>query len=186
MFWTYVTNTCKLRYIFTNFFTRFVFFIIFFSFLFISFTIVDEPPLNLIFCNYSTITRIFRCTDYIDFYEKYFFKHETLRLDLENRHITSHSKKDLNLQSMEGSYTLCTNFHWIQVAVIWLHMTKSFFKDLVNVAVYMFYMQLCFSLSKLFFLESEFSYHSSLRLYTTKVFFLIESIKISNELSNHT
>ena len=97
MFWIYVTNTCKLRYIFTNLFTGFVFFIIFFSFLFRHFTIVDEPPLNLNFYNNSTITRIFSYTDYIDFCEKYFFKHETLRIDLENRHITLHSKKDLNL-----------------------------------------------------------------------------------------
>ena len=93
MFWTYVTNNCKLRYIFTDFFTGFVFFIILFSFLFRHFTIVDEPQLNLNFYNYSTITRIFSRTGYIDFYKKYFFKHETLRIDLEKRHITWHSKK---------------------------------------------------------------------------------------------
>ena len=108
-------NTCKLRYIFTNIFTRFVFFIKSFSFLFRHFTIADEPPFNLNFYNYSTstivdhrpfslnfynystITRTFSRTDYIDFYEKYFFKHQTLRKDLENSHITLHSKKDLNL-----------------------------------------------------------------------------------------
>ena len=111
IFWTYVMNTCKLRYIFTNLFIRFVFFIIFFSFLFRNFTIVDEPSLNMNFYNYSTITRIFSRTDYIDFYGKYFFKYETLRIDLENRHITLHSKKDLNLRSTEGSYRLCTDFY---------------------------------------------------------------------------
>ena len=95
-------------------------------------------------------------------------------------------KKDLNLRSMEGSYTLCTDFHWIQVAVIGLLITKSFFKESVSAVVYMFYRQLCFSLSQLFLSESEFSYHSSLKLSTTKVFFSIESIKISNELSNQT
>ena len=62
----------------------------------------------------------------------------------------------------------------------------SFFKDPVNVVVYIFYMQLCFSLSTLFFSASKFSYHNSLKLCTTKVFFSIESIKISNELSNQT
>ena len=46
-------------------------------------------------------------------------------------------------------------------------------------------MQLCLSVSVLFFSESEFNYHGSLRL-TTKGFFSIESIKISNELSNQT
>ena len=129
MLWTYIMNTCKLRYIFTNIFTRFVFFIKSFSFLFRHFTIVDDPPFNLNFYhysnivddppfnlnfynystivdhrpfsfnfyNYSTITRTFSRTDYIDFYEKYFFKHQTLRKDLENSHITLHSKKDLNL-----------------------------------------------------------------------------------------
>ena len=93
MFWTYVTSTCELRYIFTNFFTGFLFF----SFLFRNFTVVDEPPLKLNFYNYSTVARIFSCTDYIDFYEKYFFKYEALRIDLENRHITLHSKLRLNL-----------------------------------------------------------------------------------------
>ena len=62
----------------------------------------------------------------------------------------------------------------------------SFFKDPVDVVVYIFYMQLCFSLSTLFFSASKFSYHNSLKLCTTKVFFSIESIKISNELSNQT
>ena len=197
-------NTCKLRYIFTNIFTRFVFFIKSFSFLFRHFTIADEPPFNLNFYNYSTstivdhrpfslnfynystITRTFSRTDYIDFYEKYFFKHQTIRKDLESSHITLHSKKDLNLRSMEGSYTLCTGFHWIQAAVIGLLITKMFFKDSVNVVVYIFYMQLCFSLSTLFFTESEFSYHSSLRLCTTNIFFSIESKKISNDLSDQT
>ena len=200
---TYVMNTCKLRYIFTNFFTRFVFRIIFFSFLFRHFTIVDEPPFNLNFydystivdelpfnlnfynysnivddppfnlnfCNCSTITRTCSRSDYIDFYEKYFFKCETLRKDLENSHITLHSKEDLNLRSKEGSYTLCTDFDWIQVAVIGLLITKIFFKDSVNFVVYIFYMKLRFSLYTLFFSESEFSYHSSLKLCTTKILF---------------
>ena len=39
---------------------------------------------------------------------------------------------------MEGSYTLCTDIHWIHVAVIGLLTTKSFFKDPVNV-VYILY-----------------------------------------------
>ena len=32
---------------------------------------------------------------------------------------------------MEDYYTLCTDFHWIQVAVIGLLTTKFFFKDFV-------------------------------------------------------
>ena len=40
---------------------------------------------------------------------------------------------------MEGSYTLYTDFHWIQVAVKGLLITKIFFKDSVNVVVYIFY-----------------------------------------------
>ena len=119
-------------------------------------------------------------------WEKKFFKHETLRKDLENSHIILYSKKDLNLRSMEGSYTLCIDFHWIQVAVIGLLLTKIFFKGSIDFVVYIFYMQLCFSLSTLFFSKSEFSYHNSLRLCTTKVFFSIESIKSSSELSNQT
>ena len=47
-------------------------------------------------------------------------------------------------------------------------------------------MQFCFSLFILFFLKSEYSYHSSLRLCTAKVFFSIELINISNQLSNQT
>ena len=91
-FWMYVTNACKLQNIFTNFFNRFVFLIIFFSFLFRNCTIVDEPPFNVNFYNYTTIARIFSHFDYIDVYDKYFFKHEALRIDLENRHITLYSK----------------------------------------------------------------------------------------------
>ena len=187
---TYVTNTCKSRYIFPNFLTRFVFFIIFFSFLFRHFTSVDEPTLDLNFYNYSTITfynystiaRIFSHTDYIDSYEKYFFKLEALRKDLENIHITLFSKKDLNLPTLYIDlftyfYTLYIDFCWIQAVVIGLLITKFFFKDSFNVVVYIFCMQLCFSLSILFFWESKFSYHSSLRLCTTKVLFSIRSRK---------
>ena len=46
---------------------------------------------------------IFCRTDYIDFYDKYFFKHETLRKDLENNYITLYSKKDINLQTVDSS-----------------------------------------------------------------------------------
>ena len=95
MLWTYVTYIGKLRYIFPNFFTRYVFFIIILSFLFRHFLVVDELTLNLNFDNYITITRVFSHTDFIDFYEKKkcFFKHETQRKDLENNQITLHSKK---------------------------------------------------------------------------------------------
>ena len=80
--------------------------------------------------------------------------------------------QEISLRSVEGSYTLCTDFLWIQVAVKGKLITKIFCKDSVNVVVYIFYMQLCFSLpTTLFFSDSEFSYHSSLRLCTTKVFF---------------
>ena len=146
-------------------------FIIFFSSLSRHFTVVDEPTLNLNFCNYSTTTRIFSRTNCTGFNKKDFLKHETLSKDFESSHITLNSKKDLNLRSLEDSYTLCTDFHWIQVAVIGLLTTKIFFKDSVNVIVYIFCMQLCCSLSALFFSESEFSYQSSLRLCATKVFF---------------
>ena len=94
MLWTYVMNTCKLRYIFTNVFTTFVLFIIFISFLFRHFTIADEAPFNLNFNDYCTFARTFSRTNYIDCYEKYFFKHETLRKKLQNSHITLHAEKD--------------------------------------------------------------------------------------------
>ena len=56
---------------------------------------------------------IFSRTDYIEFYEKYFFKHETFKADLENSHITLYSKKDLSLRPAEGSYTLYQgSFNW--------------------------------------------------------------------------
>ena len=107
-------------------FPEFVFFIIFFSFLFKNFTIGDEPLPNFNF-DYNTINRNFNRTYYIDIYEKYFFKHETLRINLQNRQITLHSKKYLNFWSMEGFYTLCTDFHWIQVAAIVLLITTEIY-----------------------------------------------------------
>ena len=74
----------------------------------------------------------------------------------------------------------------MQVAETGLLTTKIHLKDSVNVVVYIFYMQRYFSLSTLFFSESEFNYHSSLRLYTTKVFFSMESTTFSYQLSNQT
>ena len=135
MFHTKLINFEDSGYIFPNLFTGFVFFMIFCSFLFRHFTVIDEPTLNFSFYKHITITWIFSRADYIEFHEKHFFKHKTLRKDFEKSHITLHEKKDLNLQQP-------------------------------------------------FFSESEFSYHSSLRLCTTKVSFLIEPIKISIELSN--
>ena len=77
-----VVDLWKVAIHFSKLFYWICVFNIFFSFLFRHFTIVDEPTVNLNFYNYSTITRIFSRTDYIDFYEKYFLKHETLRKDM--------------------------------------------------------------------------------------------------------
>ena len=89
---------------------RKVFFIIVFSFLFKHFTVVDKPKSNLNFYKHSNFTSTFSRTNYIDFIEKCFLKHKTLRKSLEESHITLHSKKDLNLRSVKGPYTLCTDF----------------------------------------------------------------------------
>ena len=136
MFYTKLINVEDSGYIFPNLFTGFVFFMIFCSFLFRHFTVIDEPTLNFSFYKHITVTWIFSRADYIEFHEKHFFKHETLRKDFEKSHITLHEKKDLNLQPVEGFCTLCTDFHWIQVAVAGLLITKIFFKYTVNVAVY--------------------------------------------------
>ena len=110
-------------YFFKLFFTKFAFLVIVFSLLFKHFTVANEPKLNLNFHKHSTITRIFSRTNYIEFYEKYFFKHEAIGNDLEKSHITLHSKKYVNLLLVKGPYTLCTDFYWIHTAVIGLLVT---------------------------------------------------------------
>ena len=133
MFRTELINVADLRneslqfeIYFSELFLPDLYFFFIFSSLFRHFTTVEEPTLNLNFDSYSTITRICSLTDHIGFYEKYFFKRGTRRKGLENCHITLHSKKDINLRSAEGLYTLCTDFHWIQSAVIGLLITKIF------------------------------------------------------------
>ena len=51
---------------------------------------------------------------------------------------------------MEGSYPLCADFHWMQVAVIGLLITKSFFKDPINVVVYTLYATLLLTIYVVF------------------------------------
>ena len=103
------------------FFTKFAFLVIVFSLLFKHFTVANEPKFNLNFYKYSTITRIFRRTNYIEFYEKYFFKHKAIENDLEKSHITLHSK--IYLKLLLRTLYIMHRFYWIHTAVIGLLVT---------------------------------------------------------------
>ena len=54
---------------------------------------LESDNSSCVTCFVQNPSMIFSRTDYIDFYEKYLFKDETLRKSLENRHITLHSKR---------------------------------------------------------------------------------------------
>ena len=71
---------------------------------------------------------------------------------------------------MEGSYPLCADFHWMQVAVIGLLITKGFFKDPINVVVYTLYATLLLTIYVVF-LGERIQLSQYLRLFTTKAFF---------------
>ena len=54
---------------------------------------LESDHSSCVTCFAQNPSMIFSRTDYIDFYEKYLFKDETLRKFLENGHITLHSKR---------------------------------------------------------------------------------------------
>ena len=68
--------------------------------------------------------------------------------------------------------------------MIGLFVVKVFLKHNINIFIHIFFIQLFLSLLTLYWSEKRFSHHSKLRLCTTKEFFLIESIKICNDLNN--
>ena len=68
--------------------------------------------------------------------------------------------------------------------MIRLHRAKVFLKHNISFFIQIFFIQLLLSLLTLYWSEVIFSHHSKIRLCTTKEFFLIESIKICDELNN--
>ena len=72
----------------------------------------------------------------------------------------------------------------MNLVVIGLFVVKVFLKHNINIFIHIFFIQLFLSLLTLYWSEKRFSHHSKLRLCTTKEFFLIESIKICDDLKN--
>ena len=62
--------------------------------------------------------------------------------------------------------------------------TKVFLKRNINVFIHIVFLQLFLSLLTLYWSEKRFNHHSKIKLYTTKEFFLIESIEIYDDLNN--
>ena len=76
-----------------------------------------------------------------------------------------------------------TKSYWINLVVIGLLIATAFLKH-INFFIDIFFIQLFLSPLTLFRSEIRFSHHSKIRLCTTKEFFLIESIKVCDDLNN--
>ena len=102
-----------------------------------------------------------------------------------------HTKIDLNLHLVKRTSRAAklfnvfeTETYWINLVAIGLLMTKVFLKHNINFFIHIFFIQLLLSLLTLYWSEIRFSHHSKIRLCTTKEFFLIELIKICDDLNN--
>ena len=72
----------------------------------------------------------------------------------------------------------------INLVVTRLLIAKVFLKLNINFFIYIFFIQLFLPLLRPYWSEIRFSYHNEIRLATTKVFFLIESSEICDDLNN--
>ena len=153
---------------------------------------VSEPKTIINFHKYYTVTRIHSSSNIITFYAYYFSNHVTFRKDFDQKiRDVLHTKIDLNLHLVKRTskaanffIVSATETYWINLVVIGLLIAKVFLKHNINFFVHKFFMQLFLSLLTLYWSEIRLSHHSKIRLCTTKEFFLIESIKICNDLNN--
>ena len=72
----------------------------------------------------------------------------------------------------------------MNLVVIGLFVVKVFLKHNINIFIHIFFIQLFLSLLTLYWSEKRFRRHSKIMLCTTKEFFLIEFIKICDDLNN--
>ena len=161
-----------------------------FKFLCSHFVLVSEPKINLNFYKHSEITRIDSSSNIIKFCACDFGNYVTPRKDFDQKNcVVLHTKIDLNLHLLKRTSRAVnhlnvseTENYWINL-VIGLLILKVFLKHNINIFIHMFFIQLVLSLLTLCWSEKRFG-HSKIRLCTTKEFFLIESIKIYDDLNN--
>ena len=153
---------------------------------------VSELKINLNFHKYYTITRTDSSSNIMTFYAYYFGNHVTLRKDFDQKNrVVLHTKIDLNLHLVKRTSKAAklfnvseTETYWINLVVIGLLIAKVFSKRNINFFIHIFFIQLFLSFLTLYWSEIRFGDHGKLGLCTTKEFFLIESIKICDDLNN--
>ena len=89
------------------------------------------------------------------------------------------NSRTVNYLDVSATGTYCIN-----LVVIGLLIVKAFLKHNIDIFIHIFFIQLFLSLLTLYWSEKRFRHHSKIRLCTTKEFFLIEFIKICNDLNN--
>ena len=77
-----------------------------------------------------------------------------------------------------------TETYCISLIVIGLLIVKAFLKHNIIIFIHVSFIQLFLSLLTLYWSEKRCSHHSNIRFCITKEFFLIESIKICDDLNN--
>ena len=103
--------------------------------------------------------------------------------------ISSHLGRTLTTKSTSCEKDFCgckpseTETFWINLVAIGLLIVKVFLKHII-VFIHIFFIQLFLSLLTLYWSDIRFSHHSKITLCTTREFFLIESIKICDDLNN--
>ena len=198
-------KNCKLRFVFPNSLNLYVLgaratkilfismlYFALFNFLCNHFVLVSEPKINLNFYKYNAITRIDSSSNIIKFYAYYFSNYVALRKDLDQKNrVVLHKKIDLNLHLVKRTSKAVnllnvseTETYWINLVVIGLFVVKVFLKHNINIFIHIFFIQLFLSLLTLYWPEKRFRRHSKIMLCTTKEFFLIEFIKICDDLNN--
>ena len=160
-----------------------VLYFVLFNFLCNHFVIVSEPKINLNFCKYndgsSNILRIvfLRILFRKDFDRKIYVVFYT-KIDL-NLHLVKRASRAANFFNVSETET-----YWINLVVIGLLIAKVFLKHDINILfTYSLYSSFYHFLHHIG-PKKRFIYHSKIRLCATKEFFLIESIKICDDLIN--
>ena len=105
-------------------------------------------------------------------------KRQKLHVISTSLHLVKRTSRAVNFLNVSEMKT-----YWINLVVISLLIAKVFLKHNINIFVHIFFIQLFLSLFTLYWSEKRFSHLSKIRLCTTKEFFLIELIKIWDDLN---
>ena len=100
------------------------------------------------------------------------------KIDL-HLHLVKSNSRAVNYLDVSAMGTYCIN-----LVVIGLVIVKALLKHSIDIFIHILFIQLFLSLLTLYWSEKRFRRHSKIMLCTTKEFFLIEFIKICDDLNN--